>query len=69
MTKDGQFRVVLLKANELVRTANEKHGLNPLAGIILGELLMGTILMASTLKGASGSNENAELVKNSIGSK
>lgn len=51
ITNDGHFRVVLLKANDLVREAIERHALNPLAGIILGELLMGTALMASGLKG------------------
>lgn len=51
ITEDRQFRVVFLKAGDLVRTAIEKHTLNPLGGIILGELLMGAALLSSSLKG------------------
>jgi len=51
VTADGQFRVVILKASDLIDTARQKHTLNPLSTSILGELMMGSLLAAASLKG------------------
>jgi len=51
VTADGQFRVVILKAADLIDTARQKHSLNPLSTSILGELMMGSMLAAASLKG------------------
>jgi len=50
ITEEGDFKAVVVKATELVENARKKHELNPLASKILGELLVGALLMASTLK-------------------
>jgi molecular chaperone Hsp33 len=50
MTKDGKFRATVVKATDLANDARERHGLNPLASVIMAELLMGALLSASNLQ-------------------
>ena len=50
MSKDGKFRASVVKATDLANNASKRHRLNPLASVILGELLMGALLSASHLK-------------------
>lgn len=51
ITQDGFFRATAIKSTNLVRTAQEMHGLEPLRAIILGRALTGAALLASFLKG------------------
>jgi molecular chaperone Hsp33 len=51
ITSDGFFRITVVKSSQVVRDAQSKHGLGPLAAAILGQTLTGALLMASTLKG------------------
>ncbi len=50
LSEDGTVRAVILSATEAVNTARVNHKLNPLATIILGELMMGALLAASSMK-------------------
>jgi len=51
ITRDGKFRCSFVKTTSLVNEAINRHHLNPLASVILGELLTGAVLSGSTLKG------------------
>jgi len=51
ITTDGKFRVSILKATNMVEDARKRHQLNPVATHIMGELLIGTALSTSMLKG------------------
>jgi len=51
ITKDGHFRISVVKTTEVVRTAREKHNLSLLNTVILGKALTATMLLASDLKG------------------
>jgi molecular chaperone Hsp33 len=50
ITTDGKFRVSILKATNLVETARNRHHLNSISIHMLGELLIGNVLMTSVLK-------------------
>lgn len=51
ITSDGFFKISVVKTTEAVQLAADKHSLSPLATVILGRTLTGTILLASELKG------------------
>lgn len=51
ITKDGQFRAAVIRSTNLARTAQDRHGLEPLRSLLLGRALTGASLMASFLKG------------------
>lgn len=51
ITTDGFFKISVVKTTEAVQLAADKHHLSPLATVILGRTLTGTILLASELKG------------------
>ena len=51
ITSDGFFKLSVVKTTEAVQLASQKHGLSPLAAVILGRALTGTILLAGELKG------------------
>ncbi len=51
ITSDGFFKISVVKTTEVVQLAVDKHHLSPLATVILGRTLTGTLLLASELKG------------------
>ena len=51
MTKDGTFRAALIHNPKTVRTAQERHGLDPVSSLILARMITGASLLASYLKG------------------
>lgn len=51
ITKDGLFRASVIHNPMAVRSAHERHGLDPLRTLMLGRALAGASLMASFLKG------------------
>jgi molecular chaperone Hsp33 len=44
ITSDGFFKISVVKTTEAVQLAADKHSLSPLATVILGRTLTGTIL-------------------------
>ncbi len=51
ITSDGFFKISVVKTTEAVQLAADKHALSPLATVLLGRTLTGTLLLASELKG------------------
>lgn len=51
ITKDGKFKVTVVKSTDVVRAASERHKLSYLNTLLLGRALTGTMLLASNLKG------------------
>lgn len=51
ITKDGTFRAALIHNPKTVRTAQERHGLDPVNSLILARMITGASLLASYLKG------------------
>lgn len=51
MTKDGMFRAALIHNPTTVRTAQQKHGLDPIGSLMLARMITGASLLASYLKG------------------
>lgn len=51
ITKDGNFKISVVKTTDVVKAAREKHNLSLLNTVILGRALTGVMLMASELKG------------------
>lgn len=51
MTKDGTFRAALIHNPTTVRTAQQKHGLDPISSLVLARMITGASLLASYLKG------------------
>ncbi|SMO57218.1 Hsp33 family molecular chaperone HslO [Gracilimonas mengyeensis] len=51
ITKDGHFKISVVKTTEVVKTAREKHQLSLLNTVVLGKALTATMLLASELKG------------------
>ncbi len=51
ISKDGHFKISVVKTTELVKEARERHALSLLNTVILGRALTATMLMASELKG------------------
>ena len=54
MTSDGMFRAAVIHNPITVRTAQEKHGLDPMSSLILARALTGASLMASLLTAKNG---------------
>lgn len=50
LSEAKNIRAVLVVATQTIKTAQEKHGLNPLATYILGELILASLLKASDYK-------------------
>lgn len=51
VTRDGEFKITVIKATQAVKTAQKRHELSYLNTLLLGRTMMGTMLMASGLKG------------------
>ncbi len=51
ITEDGFFKASAVKTTELVELARVQHGLSPLATVLLGRAMTGTLLLAAELKG------------------
>lgn len=51
ITTDGTFRAAVIHNTTSVRTAQERHGLDPMAAMVLARTMTGASLMASFLKG------------------
>lgn len=51
ITKDGHFKISVVKTTQVVKTAKENHNLSLLNTVILGKALTGVMLLASELKG------------------
>tara|TARA_R110001599_G_scaffold24835_5_gene89470 strand:- start:68115 stop:69017 length:903 start_codon:yes stop_codon:yes gene_type:complete len=51
ISKDGHFKISVVKTSELVKEAQQRHELSLLNTVILGRALTATMLMASELKG------------------
>ncbi len=51
LTEDGHFRIGVVRSSSLASRAQERHGLGPLAAVILGRAMSGAALLASFLKG------------------
>lgn len=51
ISKDGHFKISVVKTTELVKEARERHALSLLNTVILGRALTATMLIASELKG------------------
>ncbi|MBD3617416.1 MAG: Hsp33 family molecular chaperone HslO [Gracilimonas sp.] len=51
ITKDGHFKVSVVKTTKVVKTAKDNHRLSLLNTVILGKALTATMLLASELKG------------------
>jgi molecular chaperone Hsp33 len=51
ISKDGHFKISVIKTTDLVKEAQKRHGLSLLNTVILGRALTATMLMASELKG------------------
>ena len=50
ITKDGHFKLSVVKTTALVKEARDRHGLSLLATVILGKTLTAAALLASELK-------------------
>jgi molecular chaperone Hsp33 len=50
MTDDGFFRIAATRITTTARTAQEKHGLSPLAAVLLGRAMAGASLMSIFLE-------------------
>ena len=50
VTKDGHFKLSVVKTTALVNEARDRHGLSLLATVILGKTLTAATLLASELK-------------------
>ena len=50
VTKDGHFKISVVKTTTLVNEARDRHGLSLLATVILGKTLTAAALLASELK-------------------
>lgn len=51
ITADGMFRAAVVNSTQTVKTAQQKHQLEPLRAMILARALTGSTLMSSFLKG------------------
>ena len=51
LSTDGLYRISIAKTTDIVRTAQKKHGLSLLGTVLLGRVLTGCLLLASSLKG------------------
>lgn len=51
MTNDGAYRIAIVKADEVCRTAQKNHSYNPLETLILSELMVCALLVSAHLKG------------------
>jgi molecular chaperone Hsp33 len=51
ITDDGFFKVSVVKTTDVVKAAQQKHGLSLLSAVLLGRTLTGCMLLASELKG------------------
>ncbi len=51
ITKDGNFRISVVKTSDMVKEAQQRHKLSLLGTTILGRALTATMLLASELKG------------------
>lgn len=51
ITKDGFFKISVVKTSDVVKLAKENHGLSLLNTVLLGRTLTGVLLLASELKG------------------
>lgn len=51
ITEDGDLKISVVKATDVVRAARQKHGLSLLNTVLLGRTMMGASLLASELKG------------------
>lgn len=51
ITKDGFFKISVVKTTDVVKQAQENHGLSLLNTVLLGRTLTGVLLLASELKG------------------
>lgn len=51
ISKEGHFKVSVVKTTDVVKAAKKKHNLSLLNTVLLGRALTGTMLMASELKG------------------
>lgn len=51
ITLDGTFRAAVIHNTTTTRTAQQKHGLDPMSSLVLARALTGASLMASYLKG------------------
>lgn len=51
ISKDGHFKISVIKTSDLVKEARQRHSLSLLNTVILGRALTATMLMASELKG------------------
>src|SRR5699024_2793595 len=51
ISKDGHFKISVVKTSDVVRAAKKKHQLTLLNTVLLGRALTGALLMASELKG------------------
>ena len=50
ITEDGHFRVAVVKTTDVVKEAQQRHGLSLLGTVILGKALTATMLLAAELK-------------------
>ncbi len=51
ISKDGHFKITVVKTTDVIKTARENHNLSLLNTIMLGKALTGVMLLASELKG------------------
>ncbi|XWN36848.1 MAG: Hsp33 family molecular chaperone HslO [Balneola sp.] len=51
ISKDGHFKISVVKTSDLVKEASQRHSLSLLNTVILGRALTATMLLASELKG------------------
>jgi molecular chaperone Hsp33 len=51
ITKDGFFKISVVKTTDVVKLARDNHGLSLLNTVLLGRTLTGALLLASELKG------------------
>ncbi len=51
VTNNGEFKITVVKATDVIKTAQKRHELSFLNTLLLGRTMMGTMLMASNLKG------------------
>ncbi|MFN1835081.1 Hsp33 family molecular chaperone HslO [Balneola sp. MJW-20] len=50
ITKEGHFKVTVVKTTDVVKEAKKRHGLSLLNTVVLGRALTGVMLLASELK-------------------
>lgn len=51
ISKDGHLKISVVKATDAVKKARENHGLSLLNTVLLGRTMIGSLLLASELKG------------------